>query len=60
MEVKADSHQIWRIRSVRRIPVSERLFAGRIPRAEFRVRASFHVADDHDGAAHGRCRGDGK
>ena len=24
------------------------------------VRASFRVADDHDGAAHGRCRGDGK
>jgi DNA adenine methylase len=23
------------------------------------VRASFRVADDHDGAAHGRCRGDG-
>ena len=22
--------------------------------------ASFRVADDHDGAAHGRCRGDGK
>ena len=36
-------------------------------KAEFRcqrrnsgVRASFRVADDHDGAAHGRCRGDGK
>lgn len=24
------------------------------------VRTSFRVADDHDGAAHGRCRGDGK
>ncbi len=24
------------------------------------VGASFRVADDHDGAAHGRCRGDGK
>ena len=24
------------------------------------VRASFRVADDHDGAAHRRCRGDGK
>ncbi len=24
------------------------------------VRVSFRVADDHDGAAHGRCRGDGK
>ena len=24
------------------------------------VRASFREADDHDGAAHGRCRGDGK
>ena len=23
-------------------------------------RASFREADDHDGAAHGRCRGDGK
>ena len=34
-------------------------------RASFRmwnsgVRASFRVAGDHDGAAHGRCRGDGK
>ncbi len=24
------------------------------------VRASFREADDHDGTAHGRCRGDGK
>ena len=51
----------------RGIPVSEHLFAG-IPvsgnsgvrAGNSGVRASFRVADDHDGAAHGRCRGDGK
>ena len=26
----------------------------------FGVRASFREVNDHDGAAHGRCRGDGK
>ena len=39
-----------------RIPVSERANSG----ANSGVRASFRGADDHDGAAHGRCRGDGK
>ena len=36
-----------------------------VPPGQFRAgfseqRASFRVADDHDAAAHGRCRGDGK
>ena len=41
--------------------MSEHLFGG-IPVSERNssVRASFRGADDHDGAAHGRCRGDGK
>src|SRR5208337_3904634 len=30
------------------------------PEGNSGVRASFRVVDDHDGAAHGRCRGDGK
>ena len=41
----------------RAIPRASRAGLARIPCG---VRASFRVAGDHDGAAYGRCRGDGK
>jgi len=72
-EFRCQSIFSFRNSGVSGIPVSEHLFARRTTTTakEFRcqsifsfrnsgVRASFRVADDHDGAAHGRCRGDGK